>query len=720
MMLLLASDGRQADAFDLFRRGSEALTTSLGVDPGPELRAAYDAILLPQQPPRPEVPTSPAQLPRPLPVFTGRRDDLARADDLLRTTTGHRAPPVIAVDGMPGVGKSAFALHWAHQLACRYPGSQIYLDLRRSPAAAPMTAADALHQLLSSLGIASDAIPLGAGPRAALYRSRVAGPPVLVVLDNAESADQVLPLLPGAPGSLTVITGNARPTALAALGAGLLTLETLPHDEARRLLARLMRATLGDRVRASGSAALDVIVTACDRLPAALVAACAEFDQHPVGSLTEFATGLARRRPGSDVSLRTTFTRSYDALSRSGARLFRLLSLTTGPDISPAAAASLAGLSPGELRICLSELHRTHLVQLSQDQRISLSTLLHAYAREMSDQADTVNEQRAARCRLYQHYRHTAHTAQRLLQALLDPIPPGPVPDRVTPERIVGYADALDWFRAEQTMLEAQINGPGDADAPVWELASTLMPYYQRGALWHDLRATMQTALEAAERSGDVVGQAHASRLLSGAYVFLGDHGRALDLLRRALDIFTSIGLVTEQAYVHFNRGYVQDQRGAHDEAEQEYRIAQSLFAQAGYDPGAAAATRGLADCLATADRFEPARELYEQVAEIYRRTGDRNGLGGCLHGLGEVWRKAGVPDRAAGYYRQAAELWRLSGTSAHEARALEDLGGVLAGSDPSEAVTAWRAALSIYEKKRLPGVLAVRHRIRHPQHQEP
>nr|WP_296073459.1 BTAD domain-containing putative transcriptional regulator [uncultured Actinoplanes sp.] len=727
LMLLLAADGRQADAFALFQSVRDALDRELGVDPGPELRAAYDEVLHPRQKvtvaagPAPVAPMVPAQLPRDLPLFTGRRAELDRLTGLVTDDT----MPVIAIDGMPGVGKSVFAVHWAHDVAGRFPDGQIYLDLRGpTPGAPPMSADEALASLLSTLGVNGAAIPPGLGAKAALYRSHIAGRRVLVLLDNADSVEQVRPLLPGAAECLVVITSRIRLTALSASnGAELLTLGLPGEDDARTLLTRRLTATTGRQSWAADRAALDSIVASCGRLPLALTAVSAEVAVYPTPNVAEVAAGLRRRGCGPDAfgtdgaaMLRHSFACAYQSLSPAGARLFRLLSIHPGPDFSAAAAAAIAGRAPEDARPLLIELTRSHLLTASPGGRLRWHPLLRAFARELCEATDERPERCAAAVRLLQQYRHTAYAAHLLLRPLLEPIPPGEVPDGVTVEPIGSYRAAIAWFEAEQEALRRIVEWAADVEAgpATWQLATTLLPFFQRTGLVREWLATMSSALNAVEVSGDQRGQAHLLRCLAGACHFLGDHGRARDHLRRSLQLFAALGLTTEQAYVHNNMGVVLAAIGSHEEAENEFDRARLLYQQAGHRKGVASAIEGVAACQASAGRLRSAVDHYERAMAGYLRLGDQNGVGGCLLGLGDLWLKAGNANLALDYLYRAVDAYREVRNRADEAHALIALGDALAAVDRTQdAYPAWRGALEILEKLRLPAATAALDRLR-------
>ncbi|SNY64639.1 AfsR/SARP family transcriptional regulator [Paractinoplanes atraurantiacus] len=683
LMLMLAADGRQADAFALFQSVRDALARELGVDPGAELRAAYDEVLHPRplavpSPARIER-VSPAQLPRDLPLFTGRRADLDRVSALHRAGERDGGMPIVAIDGMPGAGKSTFAVHWAHEVAAHFPDGQIYLDLRGEDPGAALTA------LLSTLGVPEAAVPSSLNAKAALYRSHLAGRRMLVLLDNAESAEQARPLLPGAAGCLTVVTSRRRLTALAAAeGAHLVTLGLPDAAEARQLLTRRLAATLGDRALPAREV-LDAIVGACGRLPAAL---------------TAVATESGGRLDGLDAlgGLRTAFAGSYEALPEPAARLFRLLSLHPGPDLTPAAAASLIGRPERETAPLLARLTGEHLLGAAPSQRLTMHVLLKAYAQELVNEHD---EPDAARARLFGHYRHTAYEANRLLRPLLKPLDPGVRPEGVTVEEFGDYCEAFQWFRAEHRVLRALIersDGPG-----VWQLATTMVPFYQWTGRRHEWLATMRAALASAERGADRLGEAHMQRCLAGAFHALGDRDEARDRLTGALRLFTELGALAEQAHVHLNLGLVRPP------GEASFTKAFELYERAGYDRGTVAATEGLALSHAAQGRDRPAIDLYERAMAGYLRLGDPRGVGSCLLGLGRLRHRRGERAVAADLLRRSVELYREAGHRGEEAEALIALGDALTGRD---ALPAWRAALEILAELRLPAVREVQSRL--------
>lgn len=303
--------------------------------------------------------TVPRQLPVHVAHFAGRATELAALDGLLdQLEAGWQTGTAIisAIGGTAGIGKTTLALHWAHRIANRFPDGQLYVNLRGfDPIGCPVILAEAIRGFLDALAVPADRIPASLDSQAGLYRSLLAGKRMLVVLDNARDVAQVRPLLPGAGGCLVLVTSRNQLTGLAAAeGAHLFNLDVLSCDEARELLAH----RLGASQVAATPEAVDELITLCARLPIALSVAAARVVAQPAYSLDAMVTALHNERGRLDAldtgepasSLRAVFSWSYRQLGGQGARMFRLLGAHPGPDISIAAAASLAGVPADQAR----------------------------------------------------------------------------------------------------------------------------------------------------------------------------------------------------------------------------------------------------------------------------------------------------------------------------------------------------------------------------------
>ena len=317
---------------------------------------------------------------------------------------------ISAIGGLAGIGKTALAIQWAHQIADRFPDGQLYVNLRGyDPSLPPMPAAEAVRLLLDAFGIPAGQIPASTEAQAGLYRSVLAGKKVLIVADNAASAAQVRPLLPGSGGSLVVVTSRSKLEGLVATdGAVPLWLDVLTSAEACDLLARVLGA---DRIGAEPEAASQVIEL-CGRLPLALAITAARAATRPqlplavlAAELADAAGRLDALQAGGDplASVRAALDSSYLQLSADAARLFRLLGLHPGPDVSAPAAAGLAGL-PGHMAARqLAELTGASLIARDVAGRYALHDLVRLYAAEQAARRDSDADRESATCRMLDH-----------------------------------------------------------------------------------------------------------------------------------------------------------------------------------------------------------------------------------------------------------------------------------------------------------------------------
>ena len=525
LMLALYRSGRQADALAAYQRLRHTLAEELGIDPAQALRDLETAIL--RQDPSLDVSAPavtlrsaalavpvPAQLPPAVAVLTGRDAELASLDAIApRVARGgavEDATAVIAaITGTAGVGKTALALHWAHRAREQFPDGQLYANLRgfdpSRPAAEP---GQALRGFLDAFAVPQERIPASLDAQAGLYRSLLAGKRVLVVLDNARDAAQVRPLLPGSPGCLALVTSRDNLTALAATdGARLLALDRLAAPGARDLLV----SRLGPGRIAGEPEAADEIIERCARLPLALTIVAARAAAKPDFPLAVTAAELSQATAvldpfdGGDVctDIRAVFSWSYRALGPDAARLFRLLALHPGPDMTVGAAASLAGIAPNRARALLAELTRGHLLTEHCPGRYAFHDLLWAYACEQAHAHDDDGARRDAVARVLDHCLHAAHAAATLIDPDFPPItPPLPQPGVVL-ARPATTEDALSWFTAERATLLAAVPLAAEAGFPahVWQLARALRTFFQRRGLWNDQATACQTGLDAAAGS---------------------------------------------------------------------------------------------------------------------------------------------------------------------------------------------------------------------------
>jgi tetratricopeptide (TPR) repeat protein len=654
-------------------------------------------------------PAVPRQLPAAVAGFAGQVAELAALTSLLEQSTSTGGTVVIsAVDGMAGIGKTALAVYWAHQVADRFPDGQLYVNLRGfDPAGPPMSPAEAVRGFLDAFEVPAERIPIGLDAQASLYRSILAGHRVLVVLDNARDAAQVRPLLPGSPGCFVLVTSRTRLTSLiAAEGARPLTVDLLSGAEARELLIR----RLGPSRIAAEPEAVEEIISLCVRLPLALSVVAARAAMHPGFSLAALVQELRQTRgglqafEGGEVSddVRAVFSWSYQRLDPAAARLFRLLGLHPGPDITAAAAASLAGLDITQVRRAVAELARYHLVTEQIPGRFGFHDLLRAYATELVATHDTDDERHAARQRMLDHYLHTAHVANLLLHPRWEPITLTAPHPGIAPEELADHTAALAWFEAEYAVLLAavQLAATTGFHTHAWQLPSTLTEFFRRRAHWADWAATEHTALSTAQRHGDRRGQAHAHRSLGRALAWLGRYDEAHDHIQQAVDLFAELGDPAEEAESQMQLSAVFEQQGNPADALAHAQQVLDLVRTAGSPRALVRALNNIGWYHALLGQPEQALTYCQQALTLNRDLGDRRVEAITLNSLGYAHYLLGQHDQAIDYFQQAAALRpKLDNRHAH-AGDLNLLGDAYhAAGDHAAARDAWQQASDILDR---------------------
>jgi tetratricopeptide (TPR) repeat protein len=654
--------------------------------------------------------TAPRQLPTAARHFAGRVTELAALTGLLREREDAGGTVVIsAIGGTAGAGKTALAVYWAHQVASRFPDGQLYVNLRGfDPAGSPMTPAQAVRGFLDAFDVPPERIPVSLDAQAALYRSLMAGRRVLVVLDNARDADQVRPLLPGSAGCLVVVTSRNRLTSLiAAEGARPLTLDLLTGEEARELLTGRIGA---DRAAAEPQAVKEII-TSCARLPLALSVVAARAATNPGFPLAVLASELHDARgcleafQGGEVAadVRAVFSWSYQQLSAPAARLFRQLGLHPGPDIATPAAASLAGLSAGQVGGALAELARAHLLTERVPGRFAFHDLLRAYAAELARTADPETEQRAAAHRMLDHYLHSAHTASLSLYPRWEALSLPPPQPGVIPEKQAGHA-AWAWFDAEHPVLLAAIQQAAATGwaTHAWQLPRTLMDYLDRQGRWHDWAATQHTALDAAQRHNDRQGDAYAHEGIGCVYRWFGRHREARAHLQQALDVFGELGNQVGQAETHNSLGGVLEYQGRLVDALGHVRQALVLYSAVGHRRGQATCFNNIGWYHTLLGDHHQALASCEQALALARETGDRRVEAQTLHSLGYAHHHLGHHQQAITCYQRALTLYQELGDRYHKAVVLNHLGDTHhAAGDQAAARLIWQQAIDILDHLR-------------------
>jgi DNA-binding SARP family transcriptional activator len=702
LMVALYRSGRQAEALEAYRVGRALLVEQLGIEPGPGLRRMHEQVLAADAaldwpaPPAPGILAGqppPAVVPRELPAdvsaFTGREAELDELDLLIPDSTergGGVAGAVVisAVAGTAGVGKTALAVHWAHKVTDRFPDGQLYVNLRGYDPGAPVRAADALAGFLRSLGVSGQDIPPEEDERAARYRSLIAGKQLLIVLDNAGSADQVRPLLPGSSSCTVLVTSRDTLAGLVARdGATRLDLDLLPPEDALALL----RALIGARAAAEPAAANELAGQCC-RLPLALRVAAELAVSRPDMSLAALAAELADLRTRLDLldaggdpgtRVRAVFSWSCRHLDPDAARTFRLVGLHPGPDLDPYAAAALTGTTMGQARQTLEVLARAYLIQPTEPGRYGMHDLLRGYARELSATTGGDREQHAALTRLFDHYLHTAAAAMDILfPAERHRRPRIPRPDTPVPP-LPDPAAARHWLDREHAVLVAAAGHAAARDWPghATRLATTLYRHLLSVGNYPEALTVFGHALAAARRTGDRAAEATALNEIGYVDWQQGRLQQSVDHFQQALALSRAAVDRAGEARALGNMGLAEKELGRYAEAARHHQDALTICRGIGDRHGEAMALGNVGLVRRMQGSYQEAAGYFQQALDLFRQIGDREGEAYALARLGVVDLQLANYQQAAGYLQQALALFHDMGHKVDEAEILLRLGGV-------------------------------------------
>jgi tetratricopeptide (TPR) repeat protein/DNA-binding SARP family transcriptional activator len=610
---------------------------------------------------------------------------------------------ICVVDGMAGVGKTAFAVHAAHLLAHRFPDGQLFLDLHGYTANAPQVEpAEALARLLRSLGVAGETIPQHLDDRAALYRDRLAQRRTLILLDNAYSADQVRPLLPAAAGCLVLVTSRRRLTALD--DAHPLSLETLPAVAAITLFGRVAGP---DRLRGQ-HAEVERIADLCGGLPLAIRIAAARLRNHPAWEPRYLADRLSEAADppveldDGERSIAAAFTLSYRGLTDTHQRMFRLLGLVPGSDVDAYAAAALIDASVGQAERLLQDMLDAHLLGQQVADRYRFHDLMRLFAARLAAAEDAEPDRRAALARLFSHQLHTAAAAMDVLF----PHERGRRPEVETPgtpgRDVAAPPAARAWLDAERPNLIAAATFAVEHGWPehTWQLGAILFRYLVNGAHYADALQLNRQALRAVRSRPGHAGEGTALDHLGNTYRRLGRFEEALDHLRRALAAHRAAGDALEEAVTLTNLGLLLGLQGRYDEALDHLHRALLLDRQVGNRANLANTLANLGNLHQFSGDYSAALDCYRQALQISADIGDRAGEGTALANLGNIQLRGGNYDQAADHYERALQIFADIGDRAGQGSALTNLGEVQERRGRYDlAVEQLQRALTIYQE---------------------
>jgi tetratricopeptide (TPR) repeat protein len=682
-------------------------------------------------------------IPRNIAVFTGRAPELRTLWAAARRATDSTDPIAIhAIDGMPGVGKTALAVHAAHLLRTYFPDGQLFVEMHgHTPGHRPTDPADALYALLLADGMPPEQIPVGVDVRAAMWRARVADRRMLLILDDAEGHAQVTPLLPGTGRCLVVVTSRRRLTGLVTRHATVtISLDALPPDEAATLFTRLVQRQL-DRSDTDSVAAL---VRSCGYLPLAISLLAARLRPEPQWTVGDLLDTLASTHDklshmrAEDIEVAAAFGVSYRHLPAARRRFFRRLGLHPGPDIDVYAAATLDDTTVSLAHAHLESLYQDHLLDQPELGRFRMHDLVAQHARNLAEN-DPAEEREQATDRLRTYYLQTANRASILLDPRSAPARTWQHPVSTPNPELASADQAMVWMRQEAANLLACLKQSHERDG-TWFLgmSAAVAPLLRRTGPWQQAIDLHRMAARLAGIKGDRSAEAGAAYSVAILLRRIGDHVGAVDALGRALAGYRHVNdrrgvadVLNEFAAIHQSNGDLGSATEMVDEALDIYR-------DLGDRLGEAAALKNLAvvrymadDCTqATAalraalaiyehhddplaraqalfhlavvhrmtDDYGAARQVLDEALPLFERNGDRLGQANVHHNLGVIYGMTDLMPAARRELQEALATYTSLGNLLGQANTLKHLGIVHRRTgDLSAAATVLERAHALY-----------------------
>jgi DNA-binding SARP family transcriptional activator len=609
-------------------------------------------------------PDRPHQLPNGIKHFTGRAEVLQELDAL--TASAESPGNVVVIAGMPGVGKTALALHWAQRHLDRFPDGQLHADLGAYSSATPVDPHAVLARFLVALGVPAAAVPPKTDQRQDLFNRLLDGRRTLVILDDVANSAQAQPLIPVAPGCLTLITSRRRLGHLSVkFTAPTITAPPLSTEDSSVLLVRLIGSLRAGREPEG----LRELVQAAHGLPLALRIIGEQVSERPRASISDLADELRTHLldPTSDddqASLESVFSWSYRKLTPELATLFRRLAAHPGTSFSVEAAAAMAGAEPEITKTRLDALAKVHLVRHDTSRYYRFHDLLRVYAKNRATAEDGPVATTATLVRVLEWYLFSAANATALLCPELAPVNDLPQPGDRPAMRFTREADALRWYERERDNLASSTRSAAEHGFHrlAWQIQGSSYSVAFRSGRLDGLLELSELAVIAARSDGHSI--AEINHLLNVGAVHLAErrYPQAQDAATAALHL-------------------------ALDTNQQEYE---------------AICSHALATAFLETDRTKDAERLYARALDLCRRASDRTGEAASLHRLGDVHRRRGAFDLAVTSYLQALELLQRMGAIGNQGRTHNRLADVYAAiGDTASAAHHCEQTLATYELTR-------------------
>lgn len=641
-------------------------------------------------------------LPRDTTDFTNRDESLRRIVDL-HYTNDRWASPVITIDGMAGVGKTALAVHVAHLIAADYPDARLFLELHAySGVRAPVSSDAALVSLLRAMGMAPEQIPDGLDERAALWRSMVARKRVLVVLDDVTGPSQVRPLLPASPRCLVLVTSRRRLAGLE--GTDAVSLGVLQVGGA----VQLFRKVAGfDRTRDEIAEVLEV-VELCGHLPIAVRLVAARMHHHTAWRVGDLLTELRATHDRlseihqGDVEIMATFELSYEGLAPDQQRMFRRLGAHPDQDFGVHAAAALVRTDVRSVKRVLDGLLDHNLVQEPRYGRYELHDLLHEYARRVFERDEFPSERAAVLDRLLDFYISMADLVDGQINLLGHRVEHEVEWAPIAAPSIRSHQEAVTWAETERLNLLTCVQIALDSDRRdrAARLAKGIAYLLRLKGYWSEALEFYDQMGAICSELGDRQGAADMRFLAGDIHRLTRRHHDAMASYEAALAEFRQLGDRYQAARSLHSIGDLERAKGRHDAALDAYEGARATYLELGNTHAEARALHSIGDTYRLGGRLDDAADCYQRLLGLYEDLGDRIGTARVRYGIGEIHRLAGRSDAAAVEARAALGVFKDLGDRLGEADALNSLGGALLDAgDDARASRSFDEARTVYRE---------------------
>jgi DNA-binding SARP family transcriptional activator len=691
LMLALYRCDRSAEALQVYRQARQTMMDELGVEPGERLRRLERAILLtdPSLAPPPQSLTiapgtrrGPSMLPTDIADFVGREEQIAQ----VRATFGREpsaAVPVVVIAGRGGVGKTSLAVHLSHQLTADFPDGQLFADLHGT-SSRPIDPAQALERFLRALGIPGSRIPGGLDERAEMYRGLLVDRKTLVVIDDAASESQVLPLLPGGATAAVIVTSRNQLSGLA--GAVHVDVGIFNAELSLDLLTRILGAS---RVRSQLDEA-SLVARRCGHLPLALRIAGARLSERPHWLIQQFADRLADETHLLDelrygeLDVRPSILLTYQSADPDARRLFRLLALLDLPSFPGWISSALLDQPLTYAEDLLDDLVHARLIEFTgtdsgAHQQYRFHDLVRVFARERLAAEEPAAERSAALRRSFGALLYLAEQAHSRYWGgsygcLPSAAPRWPLPEQLA-ERLL--SDPISWYESARLALVSAVRQAAQAGFAglCWNLAYSSVTLFEVRSYLDDWQATHEIAMEAARKAGDMRGQ--AAMLYSTGSLYVAQH--RFDLARRefagAARLFTEAGDDQGIAVVTCQTAFIDRLSGRLADAAGHYERALALFEKTSDVTAAVYALHGLAQIKLDLGQVPEAKQLLARARQLSRSL--RPGRIGAqvLHRTGEVHLLSGEAREAIESFELALDLVRGIGDPIGESYVLHGIG---------------------------------------------